>query len=207
GLPLSAVAHRGSAAGVRGEHAGRVPPGPGRGGCQRDLLPYGRSPGAPGPALRRLRRVAAHLARHDHAGREDPAHRRVYDQSRARTGPRAGAGGHCPGGGRVIAVDDYRRVAPPGAVDIILRLAEHVRGRRLLNVSGGRFGSGAAEILQAVVPMMTDLGVDAAWEITGGDPGFYTTTAALRAALTGAERALTDEALDHYVEMNRVNGK
>jgi len=107
----------------------------------------------------------------------------------------------------VIAVDDYRRVAPPGAVDIILRLAEHVRGRRLLNVSGGRFGGGAAEILQAVVPMMTDLGVDAAWEITGGDPGFYTTTAALRAALTGAERALTDEALDHYVEMNRVNGK
>ena len=107
----------------------------------------------------------------------------------------------------MIAVDDYRRVAPPGAVDIILRLAEHVRGRRLLNVSGGRFGGGAAEILQAVVPMMTDLGVDAAWEITGGDPGFYTTTAALRAALTGAERALTDEALDHYVEMNRVNGK
>jgi len=107
----------------------------------------------------------------------------------------------------VIAVDDYRRVAPPGAVDIILRLAEHVRGRRLLNVSGGRFGGGAAEILHALVPMMTDLGVDAGWEITGGDPGFYTTTAALRAALTGAERALTDEALGHYVEMNRVNGK
>ena len=107
----------------------------------------------------------------------------------------------------MIAVDDYRRVAPPGAVDIILRLAEHVRGRRFLNVSGGRFGSGAAEILTALVPMMTDLGVDAAWEITGGDPGFYATTTALRAALTGAERALTDEALDHYVEMNRVNGK
>ena len=107
----------------------------------------------------------------------------------------------------MIAVDDYRRVAPPGAVDIILRLAESVRGRRFLNVSGGRFGAGSAEILQALVPMMTDLGVDAAWEITGGDPGFYTTTAALRAALTGHERALTDEALDHYVEMNRVNGK
>jgi trehalose synthase len=107
----------------------------------------------------------------------------------------------------VIAVDDYRRVAPPGAVDIILRLAERVRGKRFLHVSGGRFGSGAAEILTALVPMMTDLGVDAAWEITGGDPGFYATTAALRAALTGHERALTDEALDHYVEMNRVNGK
>ena len=107
----------------------------------------------------------------------------------------------------MIAVDDYRRVAPPGAVDIILRLAEKVRGRRFLNVSGGRFGGGAAEILHALVPMLNDLGVDAAWEITGGDPGFYATTTALRAALTGSERALTDEALDHYVEMNRVNAK
>jgi len=107
----------------------------------------------------------------------------------------------------VIAVDDYRRVAPPGAVDIVLRLAEKVRGRRFLNLSGGRFGGGAAEMLHALVPMLSDLGVDAAWEITGGDPGFYATTTSLRAALSGVERALTDEALDHYVEMNRVNAK
>jgi trehalose synthase len=107
----------------------------------------------------------------------------------------------------MIAIDDYRRVAPPGAIDMLLRLAERVRGRRLLHVSGGRFGGGSAEILHTLVPMMADLGVEAAWEITGGDPGFYATAAALRAALDGAERVLTDEALDHYVEMNRVNAK
>src|SRR5207253_908036 len=93
------------------------------------------------------------------------------------------------------------------AVDIVLRLAERMRGRRFLHLSGGRFGGGAAEILQPLVPMLTDLGVDAAWEITGGDPGFYATASALRAALGGAERLLTDEGLDHYVEMNRVNAK
>jgi trehalose synthase len=107
----------------------------------------------------------------------------------------------------VIGIDDYRQVTPPGAVDIILRLAERVRGRRFLHLSGGRFGGGAAEILQTLVPLLTDVGVDAAWEITGGDPGFYTTTLGLRAALGGAERLLTDEALDHYVEMNRINAK
>jgi hypothetical protein len=96
-------------------------------------------------------------------------------------------------------------VAPPGAIDMLLRLADKVRGRRLLHVSGGRFGGGPAEILHTLVPMMVDLGVEAAWEITGGDPGFYTTATALRAALDGAERVLADEALDHYVEMNRVN--
>jgi trehalose synthase len=107
----------------------------------------------------------------------------------------------------MIAIDDYRRVAPPGAVDMLLRLAARVRERRLLNVSGGRFGGGPAEILHTLVPMMADLGVDATWEITGGDPGFYATAGALRAALDGAERMLSDEALEHYVEMNRVSAK
>ena len=107
----------------------------------------------------------------------------------------------------MIAIDDYRRVAPPGAVDMLLRLAERVRGRRLLHLSGGRFGGGSAEMLHTLVPMMSDLGLEATWEITGGDPGYYATASALRTALEGAERVLTDEALDHYVEMNRLNAK
>jgi trehalose synthase len=107
----------------------------------------------------------------------------------------------------VTRIEDYRVVAPRGVIDIILKLAERVGGRRFLHVSGGRFGGGAAEILQTLVPMMADLGLDARWEITGGDPGFYGTARALQAALEGGERVLTDEALEHYVEMNRVNAK
>ena len=76
-------------------------------------------------------------------------------------------------------------------VDTILRLAERVQGRRFLNVSGGRFGSGSAEILRAVVPILADLGVDVSWEVTGGDPGFYATAAALQATLEGAERMIS----------------
>jgi trehalose synthase len=104
-------------------------------------------------------------------------------------------------------IDDYRQVAPPGTVDIILRLAERVRGRRFLHVTGGRFGGGAAEMLHAAVPLLGGLGLDSAWEITGGDPAFYTTARALQAALEGAERVLADEALAHYQEMNRINAK
>jgi trehalose synthase len=107
----------------------------------------------------------------------------------------------------MIRLDDYRQVAPPGAVDIILKLAERVRGRRFLHVTGGRFGGGAVEILHAAVPILNDLGIDTRWEITGGDPGFYATARALQAALEGSERVLADEALSHYVEMNRVNAK
>jgi trehalose synthase len=104
-------------------------------------------------------------------------------------------------------IDDYRAVAPPGTVDIILKLAERVQGRRFLHLSGGRFGGGAAEILRTIVPILADLGLDAGWEITGGDPGFYATGRALQQALEGTERVLTDEALEHYLEMNRINAR
>jgi trehalose synthase len=107
----------------------------------------------------------------------------------------------------VTRLDEYRHVAPPGVIDIILKLTERVRGRRFVHVTGGRFGGGVAETLRASVPILGELGIDTGWEITGGDPAFYATTRALQAALGGAERVLTDSALDHYVEMSRINAK
>jgi trehalose synthase len=104
-------------------------------------------------------------------------------------------------------LDDYRQVAPPGAVDFIGKLAERVRGRRFLHLTAGRFGAGIPETLRVVVPLLGELGVETNWEITGGDPTFFATAAALRASLQGAERVLSDQALDHYQEMNRINAK
>ena len=104
-------------------------------------------------------------------------------------------------------IDDYRQVAPQGAVDMILKLADRVRGRRFLNVTGGRLGGGAAEILREAVPILSDLGVDTSWEITGGDSPYYATARALQATLEGAERVLSDEGLARWVEVNRVNAK
>ncbi|HEY7647563.1 MAG TPA: glycosyltransferase [Methylomirabilota bacterium] len=104
-------------------------------------------------------------------------------------------------------LEDYRQVAPPGVIDIISKMAERVQGRRVLHISGGRFGGGAPEILHAGVPILNDLGIDTRWEITGGDPAFYSTTRAVQSALEGAERVLADEALAHWAEMNRINAK
>ncbi len=44
-------------------------------------------------------------------------------------------------------LDDYREVAPQGTVDLLLRLASRLRGRRFLHVNAGRFGGGSPEIL------------------------------------------------------------
>lgn len=102
-------------------------------------------------------------------------------------------------------IEDYREVAPKGTVEFLLGLAERVRGRRFLHVNSTRAGGGVAEILSRLTPLMTDLGVQAAWEVIEGDPEFFATTKAFHNALQGTEQVLTDGMLAHYLEVNRDN--
>jgi trehalose synthase len=103
------------------------------------------------------------------------------------------------------AIESYRDVAEPGAVEALLALAERVRGRRFLHVNSTRVGGGVAEILGRLVPLMQDLGVDADWAVLEGDPDFFATTKAFHNALQGAPQRLTDAMLEHYRAVNRAN--
>jgi trehalose synthase len=105
----------------------------------------------------------------------------------------------------VIKIEDYREVAPRGAVDLMLRLAERVRGRRFLHVGSTRFGGGAAELLQRLVPIMSELGIDASWEVVGGDAEFFATARAIAGALGGQDRVVTPAMFERYLERNRVS--
>src|SRR5206468_3285659 len=208
GVPFPALAHRRAGARARRDDARGVPRGARGRRRERHLSAHGRGAGSRRPPRRRLRRVAPGGARAADARGAVPARRPVPDDAGA--GPRAaleprrsGAGG----GASVSRIDDYRQVAPQGAVDMILKLADRVRGRRFLNVTGGRLGGGAAEILREAVPILSDLGVDTSWEITEGDSPYYATARALQATLEGAERVLSDEGLARWVEVNRVNAK
>lgn len=104
-------------------------------------------------------------------------------------------------------IERYRDVAPRGAVDFLLRLAERARGRRFVHVNSTRAGGGVAEILNRLVPMMAELGVKAEWEVLDGDPDFFAVTKAFHNALQGREQVFTDAMLGHYLEINRVNAQ
>jgi len=106
-----------------------------------------------------------------------------------------------------ITIESYRDVAPKGAVDLLLRLAERGRGRRFLHVNSTRAGGGVAEILYRLVPIMNDLGVKTDWEVIGGDREFFATTKAFHNGLQGMEQVLTEAMLEHYLEVNRANSE
>ncbi|MBZ0170575.1 Glycosyl transferase group 1 [Candidatus Methylomirabilis lanthanidiphila] len=106
-----------------------------------------------------------------------------------------------------VSLDDYRTVTPKGTVQFLRCLGERVRGRRFLHVNSTRYGGGVAEILNRLVPIMTDLGVDARWEVIKGDAAFFAVTKALHNALQGREELITKAMLNHYAEINRENAR
>ncbi|MCI0371977.1 MAG: glycosyltransferase [candidate division NC10 bacterium] len=106
-----------------------------------------------------------------------------------------------------VRLEDYREVAPPGAVDFLYRLSERVKGTSMLNVNSTKYGGGVAEILHRLIPMLNEVGVQARWEVIQGADEFYACTKAFHNALQGTEQAITQKMLDAYVETNRENAK
>ena len=106
-----------------------------------------------------------------------------------------------------VRLEDYRDVAPAGAVDFLYRLSERVKGMSMVNVNSTKYGGGVAEILHRLIPMLNEVGVEARWEVIQGADEFYACTKAFHNALQGAEQVITQKMLDAYVETNRENAK
>jgi trehalose synthase len=80
-------------------------------------------------------------------------------------------------------------------VDILMRMVERLRGRRFVHVSASRYGGAGMEVLNRLVPIMSDLGVDTSWEITIGSADFDQVGRAVGRALAGTEQVITEAML------------
>ncbi len=105
-----------------------------------------------------------------------------------------------------MQLDDYMAVVGKRYVSQLKRLAEPLRGLRVVNVNSTKEGGGVAEILNRTVPLMNELGLDVRWEIIQGDAQFFRATKAMHNSLQGDRITISRDDLDHYVEVNRRHG-
>jgi trehalose synthase len=106
-----------------------------------------------------------------------------------------------------VTLDDYRSVSPPGSVDILRRMSEKLRSRRVLRVNASRRGSTVAEMLDRHTPLLQELGIDARWEVIQGSEGFQAACNAFYNTLQGEDDRLTDEMFRELVSTNRQNAQ
>ncbi len=97
-------------------------------------------------------------------------------------------------------VDSYDGIAPADQLAEVRRLADGLRGLRVVHVNSTADGGGVAEILRSMVPLMRDAGVDASWLVMPGDEGFFSITKQLHNQLQGAPGDLPDNLWDSYID-------
>lgn len=106
---------------------------------------------------------------------------------------------------KLIALEQYKNIAPQGSVDLIYHLAERLKDHTLLHINSTRYGGGVAEMLHRLVPLFNDLGILTRWEVMQGTPLFYDTTKAFHNTLQGQAQNISEEMFTEYKNINKKN--
>jgi trehalose synthase len=104
-------------------------------------------------------------------------------------------------------LDAYADIVGADVIRHLRQLAESLRGKTLVHVNSTRLGGGVAEILEKMVPLTRDLGIDAHWEVITGDSEFFQCTKSMHNALQGNRLIIPKALLDHYQDVNAQNAR
>ena len=100
---------------------------------------------------------------------------------------------------------DYATVIGEERYAELRSLAANTAGRSMLHVNATAYGGGAAEILQNLVPLLRDAGVDAHWAVLDAPAAFFDITKKIHNALQGMALDLLDAELTLFLDVAREN--
>src|SRR5436309_14920434 len=102
---------------------------------------------------------------------------------------------------------DYASIVGRTLVEEIQSLAAPLRGKRVLHLSATAFGGGVAEILNTLVPLMRDVGLETEWQVIYGREEFFNTTKLMHNALQGNPQDLTPQEWEIWERYNEMNAR
>jgi trehalose synthase len=104
-------------------------------------------------------------------------------------------------------LEAYADVTGYQVISQLRQLAEHLKGMKVIHVNSTRVGGGVAEILEKLVPLSNELGLETSWEVISGEDDFYQCTKAMHNALQGFSGSIDQHLLDAYEQTNRNNAE
>jgi len=105
----------------------------------------------------------------------------------------------------MIKIDDYIPIVGQSTIDEIRMLAAKMAGRRVQHINSTAVGGGVAEILNRMVPLLNEVGVNAGWDLIKGGENFYSVTKKFHNALHGRREAIDQRDFDIFMETSREN--
>ncbi|MGA8833408.1 MAG: glycosyltransferase [Desulfomonilaceae bacterium] len=105
------------------------------------------------------------------------------------------------------SIDDYAPVAGEDVIDHLRQISAPLKGLKVVHVNSTKVGGGVAEILDRIVPLMQELGIDTRWEVIKGEETFYECTKSFHNALQGQFASVSDSLLKTYERTNQENAE
>jgi len=101
--------------------------------------------------------------------------------------------------------DDYKSIIGQAQIDALRFLAKDLKGKSIKMVNSTAVGGGVAEMLNRLVPLLSELEVPTHWDVITGGNDFFEVTKAFHNALQGSSYELTKAAQEIFLMYNEQN--
>ena len=102
-------------------------------------------------------------------------------------------------------LDDHEKIIGRGQLDSLRFLARDLKGKTIKMVNSTAVGGGVAEMLNRLVPLLSELEVPTRWDVITGGNDFFEVTKAFHNALHGTSYELTKAAQEIFLMYNEQN--
>ncbi|CAD7779544.1 Trehalose synthase [Candidatus Methanoperedenaceae archaeon GB50] len=101
----------------------------------------------------------------------------------------------------------YADIVGYDVIDHLYQLSSLLKNIKVIHVNSTRKGGGVAEILEKLVPLSQELGIDTKWEVITGNERFFHCTKSMHNALQGNPLDIPNGLLKVYEETNAQNAE
>ena len=102
-------------------------------------------------------------------------------------------------------LDEYIPIVGQSVVDDLRLLAQRLEGKIIQHINSTSVGGGVAEILNRMVPLLKELGIDSRWDVIKGGEQFFEVTKKFHNALHGRVEEITQRDFDIFMETSQKN--
>jgi trehalose synthase len=102
-------------------------------------------------------------------------------------------------------LEEYVAITGQSVIDDLKLLAQRLKGKVIQHINSTAVGGGVAEILNRMVPLLRELGVDSRWDLIKGGEQFFEVTKKFHNALHGRPQDVIQSDFDVFMETSRKN--
>jgi trehalose synthase len=105
----------------------------------------------------------------------------------------------------MVKIEEYIPIVGQSVIDDLWLLAERLKGKVIQHINSTSVGGGVAEILNRMVPLLNELGVDTRWDLIKGGERFFEATKKFHNALHGRLEEIAQSDFDVFMETSQKN--